>query len=409
MVHAVHFADGKATYRNRWIRTEGFLREREAGTALWKGIMEPWEQNPAGFPEKDTANTDLVFHHDRLLALWYRAGEPYALDPVTLETLDADDFGGSLRCEVSAHAKADEVTGELMFFDYGPEPPYMRYGVVAADGRIAHFVPIDLPGPRLPHDMAITATHSILMDLPLLNDTEAQAQGRYRLAFKRDMPARFGVIPRHGTADHIRWFEAEPCYIYHSINAFDDGDEVVLDVCRVQQPKPRPDLTGPLAQMLTYLRLDAHVHRYRFNLSTGVTTEEERDDQNSEFPAMNQGLMGRRSRFAYNMHISPEKALLFDGLMRYDMDAARADTRWFGDGRWGSEASFAPRPNAREEDDGYVVSYVYDEREGSSEVLVLHASDILGEVVCRVRVPTRIPLGFHATWVPGDRLPGGSA
>ena len=409
MVHAVHFAEGQATYRNRWVRTDGFERERNAGEGLWKGIMEPWQQNPDGVPEKDTANTDVVFHHDRLLALWYRAGKPYALDPVTLETLETDDFGGTLRCEVSAHAKTDDVTGELMFFDYGIKPPYMRYGVVAADGRITHFVPIDLPGPRLPHDMAITATHSVLMDLPLINDLKARSEGRYRLSFEREMPARFGVIPRHGSAEAIRWFEAASCYIYHSINAFDDGDEVVLDVCRVKQPKPRADLTGPLAQMLTYMRLDAHVHRYRFNLVTGATTEQVIDDENSEFPAINQGLTGRRLRYTYNMHISPEKSLLFDGLMKYDLDTGLAETRWFGDNRWGSEASFAARPGATAEDDGYLVSYVYDEREGHSEVLVLDAADVTGDAVCRVRVPTRIPLGFHATWVGGGRLPGGSA
>ena len=136
MVHAVHFADGRATYRNRWIRTDGFEREREAGRPLWRGIIEPFESNPPGEPEKDAANTSLVFHNERLLALWYRSGKPYALDPVTLETLGAEDFDGTLRCEVSAHAKADEHTGELCFFDYGMKPPYMRYGVVGPDGVV---------------------------------------------------------------------------------------------------------------------------------------------------------------------------------------------------------------------------------------------------------------------------------
>ena len=238
MVHALHFADGTASYRNRWVRTEGFLAERDAGTAIWHGIMEPFGANPADVPEKDTANTDLVFHRDRLLALWYRAGKPYALDPVTLETLGPHDFDGTLRCEVSAHAKVDEDTGELMFFDFGVKQPYMRYGVVGPEGTVRHFVPIDLPGPRLPHDMAITARHSILMDLPLLADPEAARRGRHKLDFQRDLPARFGVIPRYGKADEIRWFEADPCYIYHSVNARDEGDEVVLDVCRVKQPQP---------------------------------------------------------------------------------------------------------------------------------------------------------------------------
>ena len=196
MLHAVHFAEGRATYRNRWVRTDGFEREREADGPLWRGIMEPREDNPPGEPEKDTANTSVLFHHDRLLATWYRAGTPYAVDPLTLETIGPDDFGGTLRCEVSAHAKVDEATGEMMFFDYGVKPPYMRYGVVSTQGAVTHFVPIDLPGPRLPHDMAITERHSILMDMPLVNDPRAARHGRFKLFFDRDTPTRFGVIPR---------------------------------------------------------------------------------------------------------------------------------------------------------------------------------------------------------------------
>jgi carotenoid cleavage dioxygenase len=177
MVHALHLADGRASYRNRWIRTEAFELERQAEEPIWSGIIEPFSENPPDAPEKDTANTDVIFHNDHLLALWYRAGKPYALDPVTLETVGSEDFGGTLRCEVSAHAKVDERTGELFFFDYGFTPPFMRYGVVGPDGLVRHFVPIDLPGPRLPHDMAITEKHAILMDLPLYNEPEAARAG----------------------------------------------------------------------------------------------------------------------------------------------------------------------------------------------------------------------------------------
>ncbi len=409
MVHAVHFADGRASYRNRWVRTDGFERERAAGEPLWSGIIEPFSQNPPGEPEKDTANTDLLLHNDRLLALWYRAGRPYALDPLTLETLGPEDFGGTLRCEVSAHAKVDERTGELCFFDYGVKPPYMRYGVAGPDGAVRHFVGIDLPGPRLPHDMAITERHSILMDLPLFADPAAARAGRFKLHFDRSTPARFGVIPRYGAAEEIRWFEVSPCFIYHSVNAWEEGDEVVLDVCRVKQPEPRADLDGPLAQMLSYLRLDACMHRYRFDLRTGRATEEQLDDDNSEFPSINQGRVGQRTRYAYNMHISNDSTLLFDGLIKYDVERGSAETYWFGDGRWGSEAPLAPRPGATEEDDGYLVSYVYDEREQRSDVEVLDARDPVAGPLATVRLPVRVPLGFHATWVPGERLPGASA
>src|SRR4051812_25277794 len=401
MVHAVHFDDGIATYRNRWVRTEGFEAERGAGDPLWRGIMEPADDNPTR--EKDTANTDLVYHHEKLLALWYRAGKPYALDPVTLETLGADDFGGTLRCEVSAHAKVDERTGEMFFFDYGPTPPYMRYGVVSPEGAITHFTAVDLPGPRLPHDMAITEHPAGLMDLPLLNDPRAAAVGRFKLSFERDMPSRFGVLPRYG--GEPRWFEADPYFIYHVVNAWEEGDEIVMDVCRVKRPEPRSDLDGPLAQMLTYLRLDACMHRYRFDLRSGACREEQRDDENAEFPSMHQGLVGAPSRWAYAMHISPETTLLFDGLVKYDLHSGATETHWFGDGRWGSEAPFAPRPGATEEDDGWLVSYVYDEAAGRSEVCVLDARDVAGGPVARVKLPVRVPIGFHATWVPGEQLP----
>jgi carotenoid cleavage dioxygenase len=284
----------------------------------------------------------------------------------------------------------------------------MRYGVVSADGVVRHFVGIDLPGPRLPHDMAITEHYSILMDLPLMNDPQASAAGRFKLFFDRTTPSRFGVIPRYGKAEDVRWFEAEPCFIYHSVNAWEEGDEIVMDVCRVKRPEPRSDLDGPLAQMLSYLRLDAHVHRYRFDLRSGHTVEQVLDDDNSEFPSINLGRIGRRSRYAYNMHISPESTLLFDGLMKYDLDRGNSETHWFGNGRWGSEAPFAPRPEAHAEDDGYLVSYVYDEAERRSEVEVLDAAEIAAGPVCRIKLPVRVPIGFHATWVPAERLPGGS-
>src|SRR3954451_10963930 len=398
MVHAVHFDDGAAPYRNRWVRTDGFARERAAGGPLWRGIMEPTDENPTR--EKDTANTDLVYHHDRLLALWYRAGTPYALDPVTLETLGPDDFGGTLRCEGSAHAKVDERTGGMFFFDYGSKPPYMRYGVVSPEGVITHFVPIDLPGPRLPHDMAITENHAVVMDLPLVNDPRAAAVGRFKLSFEREMPSRFGVLPRYG--GQVRWFEADPCFIYHVVNAWEEADEIVMDVCRVKQPEPRSDLDGPLAQMLSYLRLDAQLHRYRFDLRSGACREEQRDDDNTEFPSMHLGYVGRASRWSYAMHLSPEKTLLFDGLAKYDLHTGGAQTYWFGDGRWGIEAPFAPRPGAVEEDDGYLVSYVYDEAEGGSEGYVLDAGDVAAGALARVKLPVRVPIGFLATWVPGD-------
>ncbi len=402
MLHALRFDDGRASYRNRYVKTEAFEREAKAGDGLWWGLMEGAHRNPKDAPIKDTANTDLVYHNGQLLALWYLAGQPYAVDPHTLETIGAETFGGKLKMDVSAHAKVDEHTGELFFFDQSFTPPYLGYGVADAEGNLVHAVPIEVPGPRQPHDMAITENFAILMDLSLFADPEALAVGRYKVAFHEDIPSRFGLIPRRGGADELRWFEAKPCYIYHVVNAWEEGDEVVMVGCRVKQPEPDVDKSNPLARMLAFLRLDAQLYEWRFNLKTGQTKEGPLDDANTEFPTVASDRVGRKSRYTYNTHLSDDSTLYFDGLFKYDLQDDSVERYWFGEGRYGSEAPFVPRPGATEEDDGWLVSFVHDLREDRSEVIVLDAKEIERGPIARVILPQRVPLGFHAAWVPGE-------
>lgn len=408
MLHAIQFEDGKATYRNRWIQTDDLKAETAAGTALWQGMAEPRGNNPNDGRRrrlKDTANTDVLFHNGNLIALWYLAGDPYAIDPLTLETIGRETWGGTLESCVMAHAKVDPRSGEFVFYDYGPTPPYMSYGVVSPDGFVKHHTEIDIPGPRMPHDMAITENYSILMDLPLVVDKAAAAAGRHRLEFLADTPARFGVIPRHGRGETIKWFEAEACYVYHGINAYEEGDEIVLDVCRFRLPGPAAiDLKGPLASILNYLRLDAYVHRYRFNMRTGTTKEEMINDRNTEFPMIHPSRFGEDYRYAYNVSINSDVVMYFDGLVKYDMTDGSEERYEFGDGRYGSEAPFAPRANATAEDDGYLLSFVYDAATERSEVVILDAADLEAGPIGRVLLPVAVPNGFHACWVPAEDL-----
>ncbi len=405
MVHAVHFHEGGASYRNRYVHTQAYKRESAAGEGLWQGLMEPAHHNPRDMPIKDTANTDLIYHNGGLLALWYLAGQPYKLDPRTLETIGAEDFGGKLKLNVSAHAKVDPVTGEAFFFDQSFRPPHLSYGVVDASGELVHAIPIEVPGPRQPHDMAITERFAILMDLPLFADPEALRVGRYKVGFHRDVPSRFGIIPKRGGPETIRWFEAEPCYVYHVVNAWEEGDAVVLIGCRVKAPEPDVKGGGNLARMMAFLRLDAQLYQWRFDLRTGQTTQGPLDDDNTEFPTIHAGYTGRQSRYAYNVHLSPAKTLLFDGLIKYDLSTGTRQAHWFGEGRYGSEAPLAMRPGAVDEDDGYLVSYVHDATTDRSEVVILDARELSAAPLARVLLPQRVPLGFHAVWVPEAALP----
>jgi carotenoid cleavage dioxygenase len=208
--------------------------------------------------------------------------------------------------------------------------------------------------------MAFTTRYSILMDLPLFWDPHLLDQRIHRLGFHPELPSRFAVLPRAGGA--VRWFEAEPAYIYHVVNAWEEGDCIVMDACRVVDPGARPPSEGgSLARMLATLRLDARLHRYRFDLRTGATREESLDDQNTEFPSIDARRMGMPTRYAYLPHVAPDTpTLLFDALVKYDTASGRTETHDFGPGSYCSESPFAPRVGGHAEDDGFVVCFVHD-------------------------------------------------
>ena len=408
MVHGVYFREGKASYRSRFVRTPGLADEARAGASIWPGVMGPFDfSKPRGYL-KDTGNTDIVWHNGSLLALWYLCGEPFRLDPATLEARGVDNFGGAPSATISAHPKVDERTGELVWFNLAEfEPPYMTYGVVDRSGALVHAVPIDLPGARAPHDITITEHYSILHDFPLFHDIDVLRKHGFRVAtFHRDLPTRFGVIPRRGAGDQIRWFEFEPGYVLHMVNAWEEGDWIVMDGCL--QPDPsikRNRAEGELASMLAYLRVRAHLHRWRMNLVTGETKEEALDDLNVEFCLPDTELYGAKTRYSYHQHLPEDMyTVAFRALVKYDHEAGTARRYDYPKGWIASETPFARRLRARDEDDGYLVTIMSHEHELKSECWVFDAQQVEAGPIARVRLPSLVPTGFHAKWIPGHRI-----
>ncbi|MDJ0847989.1 MAG: carotenoid oxygenase family protein [Myxococcota bacterium] len=410
MVHGVYFRDGEVGYRSRFVRTVGLDDEMRRGAGIWPGVMGPYDHDAPRHYLKDTANTDVLYHNGHLLALWYLCGTPYRLDPLTLDARGSDDFGGKLTTTVSAHPKVDERTGELVYFTLSDfAPPYMTYGVVGADGVLAHEVPIDIPGPRAPHDITITERYSILHDLPFYHDAQVLKERGYRVArFHRDEPSRYGVIPRRGGSDEVKWFEFEPGYVLHMVNAWEDGDWIVMDGCFEPDPtiRRRPE-EGDLASMLGYLRVRAHLHRWRMNLVTGECHEEALDDLNVEFPLPDTDRYGVKTRYSYHQHLPEDMYTVeFRKLVKYDHETGRRTHFDYGPGWYASESPFARRLGGEEEDDGYVVTIVTNADELRSECWVFAAQRIEDGPIARVALPSRVPTGFHAKWVAGERIWG---
>ena len=414
MLHVVGFRDGKAFYRNRFVRTDGFEAENAAGGPLWPGLAEPLSLAKvdhgwgARTLLKDSSSTDVVVHRGTALSSFYQCGDLYRIDPLTAETLGKEDWNGRFPFDwgVSAHPKVDERTDELLFFNYSKSAPYMHYGVVDANNDLVHYVDVPLPGPRLPHDMAFTRNYAILNDFPLFWEPEMLERDIHMARFHRDIPSRFGVLPRRGGGE-IQWFEADPTYVLHFVNAYEDGDEIVLDGFFQGEPEPADNGTGTKWQRaFRFLALDAmqtRLHRWRLNLVTGGLTEEPLSERITEFGMINADHGGEPYRYTYAATGKPGW-FLFDGLVRHDVVTGAEQHISFGEGVYGSETAMAPRVGSTAEDDGYLVTLTTDMNADASYCLVFDAARLEDGPVCKLQLPERICSGTHSTWVAGSSL-----
>jgi carotenoid cleavage dioxygenase len=415
MVHVVGFRDGKTFYRNRFVRTDGLLAEMAAGGAQWAGLAEMPEWSPradgwgARGRMKDASSTDVIVHRGTALTSFYLCGDLYSVDPFTAETLGKQTWGGRFPAEwgASAHPKVDDRTGELLFFNYSKHAPYMHYGVVDGDNQLVHYIDVPLPGPRLPHDLAFTENYVILNDFPLFWDAAALARGVHSPRWHRELPSRFAVVPRRGATTDIRWFEAESTFVLHFTNAYEDGDEIVLDGFFQGDPEPIDNGMGNRWQrafrFLALDRMQTRLHRWRFDLTTGQVKEEQLSDAITEFGMINGGYAGRPYRYTWAATGKPSW-FLFDGLVRHDLVTGSEERITFDDGVYGSETAMAPRVGSTGEDDGYLVTLTTDMNADASYCLVLDAARITDGPVCKLRLPERISSGTHSTWADGAEL-----
>ena len=399
MIHAITLREGRASYRNRYVESRGLIEERAAGRALHRGLLELEVTEAPTF--KNTGNTNIVWHAGKLLALM-EAALPTALAPGTLATLAEYDFGGRLPGPMTAHPKIDPETGEMLFFGYSPMPPYLQYHVADRRGVLVRSEVIDVAWPSMMHDFAITRDHVIFLLCPLVFSFENVADRGGVFSWEPERGTRLGVMPRSGGNEAVRWFDTDPCYVFHPMNAYTDGEEIVLDVARYG----RLDFMTPQAARDPSYggENEAHLHRWRIDLGAGRVTSEPLDDVGAEFPRVDGRRVGRKHRFGYVAARASAQANgslpHFSDVRRYDLERGTTTVRRFGAANGVGEPIFVPRHANAGEDDGYVLVLVYDHERNASDFLLLDAADIAGEPVARVRLPHRVPYGFHGNWAP---------
>lgn len=386
---------GGASYRNRWVRTAGLAVEERLGRAVYGGMANgefpSREETGGGPPMKNVANTNVVRHAGRILALW-EAGPPTEVSPL-LDTIGCHDFGGVLPGPFTAHPKLDPATGEMLAFGYSAIPPYLRAYTVGADGTFRRSVDIDLPAPVMMHDFAITERHLVFLDAPAVFDFAAFGRGEPMLTWKPENGTRIGVMPRDG--DTVRWYEVDPCYVFHFMNAFDAPDgRVVVDACRLA----RMDIG--LADEGATADADSWLHRFTIDPGRGSVTVEQVAELPGDFPRVPAALEGRPYRYGYYASFSSGRPQggSFDSVTKVDFATGSATTHRFGDGVVAGEAVFAPDPAGTGEDDGWLLDFVTDRATLESAFVVLDARDLTE--VARVAMPQRVPSGFHGNWLP---------
>jgi carotenoid cleavage dioxygenase-like enzyme len=402
MLHAVTFGQGAPSYRNRWIRSRALEAEMHHGRALYHGLGELMEfpdpdlVGDAG-PIKNPANTHNVRHAGRYLALW--EGGPPTEVTADLDTVGEWDFAGRLRGGMTAHPRLDPRTGEMFFFAYSPLPPFLRYHVVDATGVLVHSIEIDVPAPVMMHDFVITEHHAVFLDSPIVFNMAFD--GGPMVSWKPENGTRLGVLPRHGDAHEIRWFEVEAGHVQHFWNAWVEGDHIELSGSRLAHPEFGMDTGGDLDHSSSDATAGRPT-RYRIDLAAGTAEWEQFDDIGGDFCRFNDEFDGVRNRYDYMSAFAGSEDAIgdFDAIVKYD-SVTGARTMWrAGEHGHVGEAVFAPDPSGAEEDDGWLVCAVFDAADDRSEVCVLDARDVAAGPVARVQIPQRMPFGFHANWFP---------
>ncbi|WP_232665269.1 carotenoid oxygenase family protein [Pseudonocardia sp. TRM90224] len=391
MVHGVRLRDGRAEwYRNRFVRGDS----------------------------GESPNTNVLAHAGRIMALVEAGGLPVTIAP-DLNKMATWDCDGLLKSGYAAHPKIDPITGELHAITYNVLSPSLRYVVLDATGAAKHVTDIAAPGRPMVHDMALTQSRVVVLDLPVTVSMDmmsswaaAGSVGYPPLPMRWDdaHTSRIGLLPRGATGDAVRWFEAPRCYVFHVLNGFDNPDgSVTVDVVRYDSVF-RDELRGP-SDSLPVLA------RWTVDPARGTVTEQIVSDRSVEFPRVGPALVGQPHRYGWFAGVGADGLVLSDDvdrssdsgfetgpLVKIDTATGGTELHHYGPGRVTMEPAFVARPGATGEDDGWILSVVHDATTDRGELVVLDAGDITAAPVARVHLPRRVPFGFHGNWISDDEL-----
>ena len=386
MLHGFNFENGKVSYKNRYVRTPYYEKDLDIISSFGDLSASP-------------ANTHIIKHADRFLAL-EEAHLPWEVDE-KLDTKGAYDFSGKLKGAMTAHPRICPKTGELLFFSYSMmSEPYLTYYRTNPLGELVQIEPIELPRAVMMHDWNITENHVVFMDLPIISDMNLAVETGSPFGFKPEFGARLGVMPREGSNSDVRWFDIDPCYVFHPLNSYEEGNKIILHVCRQQEA-----MVGGFQDIYGGETTVARLWKWTIDLELGSVKEEQIDDAPCDFPRIDDRRIGLKNDYGYFTTLETEVDTLTIGrhLLKYDLVNDKRLTHDLGENVTGGEALFVPRTANSSEDDGWVISLAYEAETDRSKLLIINSQDFESAPVAEIYAPQRVPNGAHGSWISKEQ------
>ena len=402
MLHAFHLENGAASYRNRWVRTPKWQAEHEAGRALFGGFGQKLPDVPVTPADGCVANTNIIFHGGKLLAL-VESHLPTEIEPGTLATRGTCNFDGAISGPFTAHPKTDPLTGELFFFGYnasGPFTPTLSFGSIDAKGNATRFDRFEAPYASMVHDFIVTERHLLFPILPITGSMARAMRGRPPYAWEPDKGAYVGVMKRNGSAKDIVWFRGESCYVFHVMNAWEEGDRIIADVMQFEEaplfPHPDGSPTNPDKSR-------ARLARWTFDLAGNTDRFQQTylDDLTGEFPRIDDRRAGSANHHGWYACANPELPMFegFSGIAHVNGKGERLGKYLLPLGDSISEPVFVERSKDAAEGDGWLLAAIWRANENTSDLAVFNAGDVDAGPVALVHLGHRVPDGFHGNWI----------
>ncbi|KAK6137224.1 hypothetical protein DH2020_029033 [Rehmannia glutinosa] len=423
MLHSITISNGTATFCSRFVKTYKYNLEREIGSPVIENLVSAFNGVPASLARCAVAlervlagqydpsrgiggsNTSLALFSGKLFALG-ESDLPYRVKVTSdgdIITFGRHESFGEPFTTMTAHPKIDPKTGEAFAFRHSIRSPFLTYFRLNAEGIKQPEIPIhSLKQSSLIHDFAVSQNYAVFPDTQIVIEPKEILKGRPPLRIDPEKVSRLGIIPRYAEDESGMWWVEVPGFnMMHAVNAWeeDGGDTIVMvapNVLGVEHVLERVDL------------IHSSMERIEINVSRKRVRRRWVSTRSLDFGVINPAYVGKKNRYVYAAVGAPLPKI--GGVVKIDLSLSTTDSgdctvasHLYPPGCYGGEPFFVakePDNPAAEEDDGYLVTFVHNENMDESKFIVMDAKSPNLEIVAAVKLPGRVPYGFHGIFVP---------